>query len=273
MSEQPRRRAQDDSHHGTEDAGASGEVAPPAQAEPDLPGSPLPALQQVLASAARLQELVPDAVLVGGSAAAYHAGHRLSLDHDHVVADLRDRFDIVLDALESDPDFVFNRATPGKIILGSLGDIEVGVRQLIRARDVEFEEAELPGGKVVRVPTIEETLRIKAYLIVKRNQVRDYLDVAALADKVGAERAAEVLAGIDDYYADPGQSGEPVRSQVTRQLGNPRPKDTKTISQLSSYKELVPRWHDWQDVTETVRLVAAHMVDQGPGSLTDTERG
>lgn len=84
-------------------------------------GKPAPELKDVLASAARLQEMVPDAVLVGGSAAAYHARHRLSADHGHVMSDLGDRFDMVLDALESDPDFVFNRATPGKIILGSLG--------------------------------------------------------------------------------------------------------------------------------------------------------
>ena len=42
-------------------------------------------LTQVLESAARLQRLVPDAVLVGGSAAALHAGHRDSFDHDHVL--------------------------------------------------------------------------------------------------------------------------------------------------------------------------------------------
>lgn len=58
-------------------------------------------LMRVLRSAARLQELVPDAVLVGGSAAALYAGHRDSYDHDHVLADLDDRFDAVLDAVES----------------------------------------------------------------------------------------------------------------------------------------------------------------------------
>ncbi len=47
-----------------------------------------PTLRRFLASAARLQEAVPDAVLVGESAAALHAGHRDSFDHDHVLPDL-----------------------------------------------------------------------------------------------------------------------------------------------------------------------------------------
>ena len=76
-------------------------------------------LAPILDSAARLQELVPDAVLVGGTAAALYAGHLDLEDHDHVLADLADRFDVVLEALESEPDWVTNRVQPGKLILGS----------------------------------------------------------------------------------------------------------------------------------------------------------
>ena len=50
-----------------------------------------PEWEAVLAAAARLQTLVPDAVLVGGTAAAHHARHRVSFDDDHVVAELRTR--------------------------------------------------------------------------------------------------------------------------------------------------------------------------------------
>ncbi len=46
----------------------------------------------MLDSAARLRRLVPDTVLVGRSAAALSARHRMSTDHEHVLADLRDRF-------------------------------------------------------------------------------------------------------------------------------------------------------------------------------------
>jgi hypothetical protein len=50
---------------------------------------------------ATLQEVVPDAVLVGGSAAALWANHRTSFDHDHVLQDLAARFDAVLEAIEA----------------------------------------------------------------------------------------------------------------------------------------------------------------------------
>ena len=53
--------------------------------EPDAPGLARSELVRVLESAARLQEVVPDAVLVGGSAAALWASHRTSFDHDHVL--------------------------------------------------------------------------------------------------------------------------------------------------------------------------------------------
>lgn len=71
-----------------------------------------PVLLTVLESAARLQELVPDALLVGGSGASLYAEHRDSLGHDHVLADPRERFDAVLEALESDGDWVTSRVTP-----------------------------------------------------------------------------------------------------------------------------------------------------------------
>jgi hypothetical protein len=38
------------------------------------------------------------------------------------------------EAIEATEGWVTNRVTPGKIILGELGDIESGVRQLIRTR-------------------------------------------------------------------------------------------------------------------------------------------
>lgn len=61
----------------------------------------LPDWELVLSSAARLQRILPDAVLVGGTASAIHAEPRFSRDADHVLTDLRSRFDEVLKELES----------------------------------------------------------------------------------------------------------------------------------------------------------------------------
>ena len=223
--------------------------------------SPEPNLSQVLVSAARLQELVPDAIVVGGTAAAMHAGHRLSFDHDHVVSDLADRFETVLEHLESLDDWSTARVRPGKLILGSLGGIETGIRQLRRSRPLEIEVADL-GGTSLRVPTIEETLRIKAWLALTRNQTRDYLDIAALSDKIGIDKAAEVLSRIDDYYRDIYEGEDRAASQLVRQLGSPRPRDAEVTKELASYKRLESRWHSWSSVVEVLQAVAQQMVEQ-----------
>lgn len=222
-------------------------------------GEASPELLAVLESASRLQQMVPDAVLVGGSAAALYAGHRDSFDH--VLADLRGRFDLVLDALESEGDWVTNRVVPGKLILGQLRDIEAGVRQMIRTRPLETTQVTFPSGRTLTVPTSEETLRVKGFLLVRRNQTRDYLDVAALADRFGIHHAAEVLAGIDDYYSDQHGSGKGVAAQVARQLADPRPRDSSVTGQLEFYRNLAARWTDWDEVRSECRQIAAEMLE------------
>lgn len=216
-----------------------------------------PSLEDVLESAARLQELVPGAVLVGGSAAALHAHHRQSFDHDHVIADLAERFDTILEHLEALGDWSMTLAQPGKIILGELGGIETGVRQLLRSRPLESVEMEV-GDKRLVVPSAAEILRIKAWLALTRNRTRDYLDIAALATAIGLEGAASVLAGIDDYYADINRRPEAVATQLVRQLADPRPRDAEVTTQLAHYKALDARWQDWS----TVKAVLADLAER-----------
>lgn len=214
----------------------------------------------VMESAAHLQRLVPGAVLVGGSAAILYADHRESRDHDHVLPDLADRFEMVLEAVEEDDGWATNRVTPGKVILGNLDGIEAGVRQMIRKVPLEVTKVEVPSGAEVTAPTLEETLRIKAFLIVRRNQTRDYLDVAALTAALGVDRTAEVLSRIDDYYNDQAESNDGVATQLARQLGDPQPADSQVIAQLPSYRRLQKEWKDWKAVTEILGEVAARMV-------------
>jgi hypothetical protein len=207
-----------------------------------------------------LQRLVPDAVMVGGAAAILYAEHRESRDHGHVVADLAGRFEMVLEAVEKDEGWATNRVAPGKVILGNLDGIEAGVRQMIRKTPLEVTAVSVPSGYEVTVPTIEETLRIKAFLIVRRNQTRDYLDLAALADCLGVEKASSVLVGIDEYYADQADDGDGVASQLIRQLSDPKPADASVIDQLDSYRRLRKRWSKWDEVAGVLGDVAAGMV-------------
>lgn len=217
-------------------------------------------LQHVLASAARLQDLVPGAVLVGGTAVAAHAQHRLSLDHDHVVADLAERFDTILDNLESLGEWTTARVMPGRIILGELGGIETGVRQLLRARPLEVERWDI-NGRQLTVPTASEILRIKAWLALTRNQTRDYLDIAAIGEIIGLADAAHTLAGIDAYYPDLNPGPDRVASQVVRQLSDPRPRDPLVTRELTRYRNLDPRWHSWEAVRSVCRELALLMVE------------
>src|SRR5437763_446307 len=58
-----------------------------------MSNSALPEWEAVLSAAARLQQILPEAVLVGGTASALYAQHRLSRDADHVLPDLKAHFD------------------------------------------------------------------------------------------------------------------------------------------------------------------------------------
>jgi nucleoside phosphorylase len=218
-------------------------------------------LRTVLASAACLQEVVPDAVLVGGSAAALHAGHRDSFVHDHVLSDLVDRYDEVLEAVEATDGWATSvRASkPPFTIMGSLGGVEAGLRQMRRVRPLETVEVDVGDRHVVVAPTAAEALRVKAYLVVQRNAVRDHLDVVALADHVGIDAAVQVLAGIDDYYVD--RSGEPasVLTSLVAALADPQPRDVDVIDELPRYKALDERWHQWSDVVAACQELALRL--------------
>jgi hypothetical protein len=204
----------------------------------------LPDWEEVLSSAARLQRILPDAVLVGGTASAIHAKHRFSRDADPVLTDLRSRFDDVLKELESVAGWKTARVQRPVQILGSLDGIETGVRQLIRDEPLETTVVEHDGQRIA-VPTAGEILRIKGVLIIKRNATRDYIDFAALADHIGEVGVTSAMQSFDRLYFQ--SSGESPLQQLQIQLANALPYDLEG-TQLSEYKNLHPRWHDWNQV-------------------------
>ena len=105
--------------------------------------SNLPEWEQLLSAASRLQEILPGATLVGGTAVAIFAHHRLSQDTDHILPDLRQRFDDVLSQLESVAGWRTARVKRPVLILGSLDGIETGVRQMIREQPLQTEQTDL----------------------------------------------------------------------------------------------------------------------------------
>jgi hypothetical protein len=218
----------------------------------------LPEWEQVLSAAAHLQQLLPGAVLVGGTASAIHASHRRSRDADHVIADLKARFDEVLAQLESVAGWKTARIQRPVQILGSLDGIETGIRQLIREQPLETTEIAFEGQRI-RVPTKAEILRIKAALILKRNATRDYLDFVALADRLGSETMTQAMANFDTLY--PQANGESALQQLQIQLSNPLPYDLEETN-LVEYKDLAPQWHEWKNVKEACIRAATALFDR-----------
>ncbi len=219
---------------------------------------PLPEWDRVLSAAAHLQRIFPDAVLVGGTASALAAKHRVSLDADHVLIDLRKRFDQVLADLESVAGWQTARVQRPVLILGSLDGIETGIRQLIREAALETQRIDYRG-HIITVPTDAEMLRIKAVLILKRNATRDYLDFVALQDRLGPDELVKAMRPFDALY--PQSNGQSALQQLLAQLAAPHPYDLEE-TRLAEYKRLAPRWQDWNVVKDACAKAAVTLFDR-----------
>lgn len=92
--------------------------------------------QKLLEAAANFQELLNGSVMIGGSAVAVHLKHRYSFDADHILSDLKENYEEVLDFLEGRDDWETARINPPKLILGNFQGVETGVRQLRRNREI-----------------------------------------------------------------------------------------------------------------------------------------
>ncbi len=218
----------------------------------------LPEWEVLLRSAAHLQRILPDATLVGGSAAALEAGHRRSADADHVILGMTSRFDEILVQLEAAAGWQTARHERPVVIKGRLDGILTTVRNQRRAAPLETRLIDTAGGPL-RVPTANEILRIKAWLIVDRNATRDFLDVAAISDKLGLEASTRALSSLDTLYPQDADKGA-VRQQLMRQLAQPRPFDLDEVEPiLAEYKGIAARWRTWSSVEEQCQALSVEL--------------
>lgn len=190
---------------------------------------PVADLRIVVRNAARLKELVPQAVSVvdplafSGCATSVRtaepvpAGRRTAirtlaqrglrsaaLRPAHPVTMWRQRLAVALDAIETE-------AAP-----------ESGVR---RRGPVETTNVQLPTGDRLQIPTAAETLRMKAFLALCRNGRADFAELADLADAMGVDNAALALGGIDGYYSAGRSERLWLATQLVRRLADPIPSD------------------------------------------------
>lgn len=211
---------------------------------------------KILQSAIDFQAASNNAVLVGGSAAAFYAHHRESYDHDHVIQNLPDCYEAILDSLEETGNWeMSDHSSYPYTILGMYNGVQAGFRNLRRETPIESVLVDIPNMGQLRIPTDEEILRVKAYLVVTRNAVRDYLDVTALADYHGRE-TVKILSTLPEYYV--ADSGDILERLITR-LSECAPRDANTISNLPTYKGIVAPYGSWDYISERCQEIAGEL--------------
>lgn len=206
------------------------------------PATPSSDWERLLAAERHLQHVVPDSVLVGGTAAALHAQHRFSEDDDHVLTDLRERFEGVLADLEAVAGWQTERTQRPVLILGRMDGMLTGIRQLRRHEPLETEEIE-----GLRIPTLAEMARIKGWLLATRHTVRDYLDAVVLFERLGERDTRAAMASFDRLYRQP--TGASPLSELVERLAAAAPSDRASVD-LANYRKLRAPWNRWQHVTE-----------------------
>lgn len=175
---------------------------------------------------------------------------------------LKNEFEKYLKELEQQVGWITTRIKPPVLILGSFQGIETGIRQLIRTKPLE---TMLVNG--IKIPTLPEMLRIKGFLVVKRNTTRDFLDFTAIADKLQGgnikkyDEVIGALSQLDVLY--PQANTELVTRQLAKQLIEPRPYDLERLEKtvLKKYKGLRQPYNEWAYIEKRCSEIAAAMIE------------
>ena len=208
--------------------------------------------ERVLEQGREAQRRFPELglVAVGGTAAALHCHHRVSLDVDLVTLHLRERYAEVKAAVERWEGWTTARVNPPVLILGRRYGVDLGLRQ--QRRCVPLLTADVLG---LRVPTREETLRVKAFLLVERRATRDFVDVAALSREMGEAAAVKSLGYLNAVYPVSGTQTLATRFAESCQA---EPLDLAEVP-LASYKGLKHPFTEWPYVAEACRRLGREL--------------
>lgn len=210
-------------------------------------------LLEVIKVGVRAHREVPGSVALGGSIVALYCNHRTSVDIDFVLTDLVERFQEIREHLFDVPDWKEARAQKPVLILGSLGGVEVGYRQLRRAVPFETQEVSLPEGSLT-IPTLRELIRVKAFLLYDRNYTRDFFDFAELACLLDTEKVVETLTSLDQTFAWEKQPS--IVLEVMKTLLDPNPHDQADAKHgFDQLRFLAPKLRSWKKVSAKCRDV------------------
>lgn len=215
--------------------------------------------REILDAVVAVQAVLPDAVLIGGSAITLHTSHRLSGDADLVKRDLDREWHRVRAELEELEGWITDYPKIPTNMMGRYRDARVSVRKLNRVRDLEVTEIDLTGS-VVRVAAPDELVRMKGLAILNRSLARDFVDVVALDDglrEVG-RTAAHAIAEFDEYYREISGSGSPTRELVSL-LADPQPRDAAPQAALDELVGLRDDLRDWDRIRMRCQRIAAEV--------------
>ena len=155
----------------------------------------------------------------------------------HPVTMWRGRLSVALDALATESDTE---------------------RQMVRRLSpMETTNVLLPTGDRLEIPTGAETLRLKSYLIMCRNNARDFAEFADLVESMETQTAAVVLAGMDRYYCGQRLRSQWVATQLVRRLADPHPSDEDDDWMSDPDAEA-----DWAHVRQRCLSVAVAMLEE-----------
>ncbi|MEB3020238.1 MMPL family transporter [[Mycobacterium] crassicus] len=187
------------------------------------------------------------AKLTGGWQARTGTGRALprAVRPVHPVTVWRRRLAIALDALETEA-WAANE-------IGLQGPV------LARTRPMETAAVQLPTGDRLQIPTGAETLRLTGYLLMARNNRRDYAELAELVEVLDPQTVADALSGIDRYYSGQPAERQWMATQLVCRLAEPEPTDPD--DELAG--DSAPRaGTDWEQVRERCLSVAVAMLEE-----------